>query len=1778
MIKDLYKNKNSVLPVLLLILVLSLTTRFNADGQERKYQVALKNTPAFIPQPNARPWLDSFAREKRNVPVQVLVQLYEMPDAALQQQLKEAGIQLLSYVGGNAYVGLVAAELKQTEALSAIRSITTMRAAWKTDPSIQVRNAKTVTVQACFYAAVTTDELEKWVARNNGTITDRSLKRINNFKVTLPAGKLNAFAAWYGVKYIGHEIDVQPLNFESRNATDANTATLPVAFGGYGLTGEGVTLGVGDNVSALYHIDTKDRVINFNPSPYTDHGQHTNGTAGGAGTIDPKGEGFAPHVRLLDMLYDLVVYETPALYSNYNMTVTNNSYAAVIGNCSYAGSYDVLSEVTDQITQANPYVLQVFASGNDGTLSCAPYSNGFATVTGGYQPAKNILVVGNSDKRDNTFYNSSCGPVKDGRLKPEIAAIGTAVYSTKGVDNYLAANGTSMACPNVSGAAVLLTERYKQLFSGSNPKSDLLKCLLMNGATDMGNTGPDFRFGFGLMNLDHSIKILETNRYTTNSVSQGGQNNITIAVPANTAQVKVMLYWHDTAASPFAVTQLVNDLDLTVTEPSSTVHQPLILDPSPAGVNNLAVEGADHLNNVEQVTINNPAAGNYTVSVKGFAIPAGSIPYVVCYDFIPNGVKFTYPTNGAAYPANDSMRIYWEASNDTNPFTLEFSQDNGGTWTTINNNINASYRCYTFFTPNISAQQCKYRLTRNTTGQQAVSGTFVINPQPVVQLSSNQCPGYLAVEWNAVPNATAYEVLRKKGLYLQAIDTITSLNYTFGGLSTDSFYYVSVRPFINGVPGWRSKALRAMPNTGNCSGSISDGDLAIVKILSLGSGRKHTSTALTSTENVSLQVRNLDDNTANNYKISWKINNGAWQSQTFNNTIPGNSVTTVNIAGFDFSAPGSYTIKVAIQNLAMTDPVTSNDSVQRTIRQLNNDSVNFGTGYLQDFESAGSDVVRKDTLGVVTDEHWDFNHQNDTSRLRFNVSPDITISGNRSASLDLEQVLYTPAANYLTGTFNAVAYDTAHDEVRLEFDYKIHGRPKYQDGNQAWVRGNDLAPWVKIYDYDTTQNQGQVVNSGSISLTTALAQAGQNFSSSMQVRLGQNDTAVIAANDYGNGVTLDNIKLYTVKNDVALLDILLPDSLGGCSLSNQEPLSVQIYNNYNQPQTNVQIFYRLDNGNIQNETIASIAAKDTVVYNFNQKLDLSAVGNHTLNVWLVATGDTYPANDSINNYNIRNQPLIATFPYLENFENGDGSWYGSGRNSSWAYGTPAAQLIHKAASGTKAWKTNLTGYYNNSERSYLYSPCFDVSSLNNPMLSMSMALDIENCGESICDQAYVEYATNDSNWTRLGATGQGTNWYDTANVWNREGFTRWHVASVALPKLSQPIRLRIALSSDQGTTKEGIAIDDIHIFDLVNPVYDGTDAGPISQTPATNQWNSFIKDGKLLVQLNPGSQSLGTTNVNSYNHTDFYDRMGAQYYFPENFVVNTSTSPTDSVLSRFYINESDVVKMVNGSGCDECFIPEDAYSLGITKYEDPVVARENGSLDDNLNGTYTYIPYTNIRWVPYDKGYYAEVNLHSFSEIWFNDGALFHLFPLQSAPVVFDANKATDATVLATWSSLVDTAMDHYELQRSSDGSSFNTIYTANSLQQVNAAYSYTDTPTVAIGSSVYYRVQYFLRNNDKHITTTKKIDWTAADQLISLYPNPVTNGNLNVSWTANGNREMQVSVLDITGRVARKFSARSNGWSNNTVLNVSGISTGMYIVHVIIGGNDFQQKIIIRY
>jgi hypothetical protein len=128
----------------------------------------------------------------------------------------------------------------------------------------------------------------------------------------------------------------------------------------------------------------------------------------------------------------------------------------------------------------------------------------------------------------------------------------------------------------------------------------------------------------------------------------------------------------------------------------------------------------------------------------------------------------------------------------------------------------------------------------------------------------------------------------------------------------------------------------------------------------------------------------------------------------------------------------------------------------------------------------------------------------------------------------------------------------------------------------------------------------------------------------------------------------------------------------------------------------------------------------------------------------------------------------------------------------------------------------LIGNYNDLEESYLYAPCFNLSGLSKPMLSFSLAYQMEDCRNqnAICDAVWMEYKLDTGTWTKLGRFGEGVNWYDfePQDVWMADNKTNWRDALIPLPVHTGNISLRYVIHTDLGSTREGMAIDNFHVY------------------------------------------------------------------------------------------------------------------------------------------------------------------------------------------------------------------------------------------------------------------------------------------------------------------------------------------------------------------------------
>lgn len=180
-----------------------------------------------------------------------------------------------------------------------------------------------------------------------------------------------------------------------------------------------------------------------------------------------------------------------------------------------------------------------------------------------------------------------------------------------------------MSSPNACGSAALLVDYYDDLFPGEAMRASTLKGLIIHTADDLGNPGPDYSYGWGLMNTLAAAQLLQdysTNpiRLTEESVKVAQQSDTYVFFCDGSKPVRATLCWTDpkslsTTANDSRTSRLVNDLDLKIVGPGGT-YWPYKLDYNNPTANATA-SLENNIDNVEQVYIAAPEAGQYTVTV-----------------------------------------------------------------------------------------------------------------------------------------------------------------------------------------------------------------------------------------------------------------------------------------------------------------------------------------------------------------------------------------------------------------------------------------------------------------------------------------------------------------------------------------------------------------------------------------------------------------------------------------------------------------------------------------------------------------------------------------------------------------------------------------------------------------------------------------------------------------------------------------------------------------------------------------------------------------------------------------------------------------------------------------------------------------------------------------------------------------------------------------------------------------------------------------------------------
>ncbi len=875
------------------------------------------------------------------------VHFEKIPTDAVKATLKNNGVELLEYVPNNSFMVKVSASVQiQDLKQYAIDGVYLILPEFKMSNDVAFQNyplhalnGDKIKLVVQNFASASSSEMENYYGILGGIVISRYAYS-NLTTIEIPISNIQKLASHPLVKYIEpidppaeHEDIVGQSNHRSNYIS--NPTLNPVSYNGLG-----VWLAIGDDGELGPHIDYTGRMDQTSVGPSSgSHGDHVSGIMMGAGNLDPMGRGMAWGADI--KVYDVwdAVNSTPVSYFNPGVVVTSTSY----GNGCNAG-YTSFAQTADQQIRQMPNLMHVFSAGNSGTSNCGyGAGSGWGNITGGIKAGKNVLAVGNVTYLDVLAGSSSRGPASDGRIKPDICANGTQVYSCQPNNTYANLTGTSMAAPGVSGTYGQLVHAYRSLNGGVTPSSALVKGTMLNTADDLGNVGPDFKYGWGRLNARRVVKVFENNTFLEDSISQGATKNHVINVPSGTEQVKIMVYWNDFEGSTVTTTALVNNLDMLVADPSSMNFQPYILDPTPNAttLDLPATNGIDNLNNMEQVVIDNPTAGNHTVTINGTSIPQGPQKYFLIYEFISNEIIVTYPTGGEGLEPGTSETIRWDAVVGTNPFTLEYSINNGGTWTTINNSVPASSRSYNWGVPNVVSGAALIRVTRNS-----VSGTssmpFSIIGVPNNILVSTSCPNSFELTWDSVPGATAYEVSVLGAEYMDSVATVNTMNALLTGYSSSNSYWVSVKAKTSDAIGKRAIAIQKQPGIWGC---ILPNDIEVALLNPFGNS--FFDCADNANKNVTVRLKNIGTNSVTNVDLAYKFNSATTVTGQYVGTLlPGDSTDFAFTQTISFNSPGNYNLDVWKTTI---DDNPSNDSVLNPFQVYTSTTIQLP--YEQNFET-----------------------------------------------------------------------------------------------------------------------------------------------------------------------------------------------------------------------------------------------------------------------------------------------------------------------------------------------------------------------------------------------------------------------------------------------------------------------------------------------------------------------------------------------------------------------------------------------------------------------------------------------------------------------------------------------------------------------------------------------------------------------------------------------------------------------------------------------------------
>jgi hypothetical protein len=707
-------------------------------------------------------------------------------------------------------------------------------------------------------------------------------------------------------------------------------------------------------------------------------------------------------------------------------------------------------------------------------------------------------------------------------------------------------------------------------------------------------------------------------------------------------------------------------------------------------------------------------------------------------------------------------------------------------------------------------------------------------------------------------------------------------------------------------------------------------NLAVTQIVS-----PNTPCGLTNAEDITISVTNYGTQPVTDPIFEYKVNNGTVVSESYTGTI--NSLQNISYTfstQYDFS---NYGVAHAIKawSVFATDPDPTNDTAYATITpiasvaNLTESFETFTNGFVVPFPNGWS-------ASPATGYRWE------------------VIAGQTSSTTTgpaVDHTLGTTAGKYIfteasSGALNDVATLTStcldlsgFTLPRLSYWYHFYG----SEINKMYVDVFSNGSWIAV---DSIIGQQQAsMTSPWLRKVISIAQPNVN-----KIRF-----RALRGNGYYGDLAIDDILIdESPAYDLKVLSWEAP-IYTGCGSSGIDQIVIKVQNLGTNPITDAGVAYQVNGGTIVRDTItATLQPTDIYTFTYQQAYDFTTPGSYLVKTFIDETADIDHTNDTLVRI-VNVTPMVNTYPYVDDFEGAGSYWTTGGTSSTWQHGVPAGTNINTAASGTKVWMTNLTGSYNASEASWVQGPCFDFSTIINPIV----ILKTNFYSEGSYDGAVLQYSLDaGTTWENVGLYNDQVNWYNDNSLsglawtgleegWGGTSTTGWRTAGHTLQTLvgESDVRFRMAFGSDGSVQYDGFAFDDFTITQAA-------DLKPIALYSNLTGCNLNADTIRMYIK------NVSAAPVSSGESIPCKYIVNTLPAVTENYVLSADLTPGDSVLFTF----TQPFAFMSGNYTIKLIVDYSSDVNGINDTTQYTVSQQNIQVQimggDTLLINSIYLPYT----------------------------------------------------------------------------------------------------------------------------------------------------------------------------------------------------------------------------